>query len=494
MTDTSIVQRAMSGDPKAAEQLFRETYSETYNLAFRLLRNKQDAEDLVQEAYVSAFQNLEHIHDPSKFDAWIKRIVSNLCKDFFKKKTPTLFTELELPEDDEPFEIEDTSSNFSPEVVADRAEYARIVQMLANQLPEEQRICILMVDGAEMTAADAAGALGIPEGTVKSRVRYGRKKLEELVLDYEKKNNIRLHSLGPIAILGLLRWMQSSSVVQPTADAVSAVVQGATHAATALSSAGSTATAVATAGKAGAAAKGLGVVGKIVAGIVSAGVVATGVIMATSTEAQPPVDTSDSIQIVQTLESTMTDDVIDSDEQDIAHIHAFVVTVVPPSCAKKGYTLRKCSCGESHKESYTEMVDHSFGSWIELKRPSPYHDGEKGKFCVVCGEKISEILYYKPCVERGIDVFEVQAQAQAYIETLENAVLDPTRENGHHAGQISTVPCDTQEELLEYVKERILYLYSQGMESHSSITMNVFVEEHPDCPGEYGLLPLYWIE
>ena len=80
-----LVQQAMNGNAKATEQLFTETYAKTYALAFRLLRNAQDAEDLVQEAYISAFVNLEHIHDPSKFDVWMKQIVSNRCKDLFKK-------------------------------------------------------------------------------------------------------------------------------------------------------------------------------------------------------------------------------------------------------------------------------------------------------------------------------------------------------------------------------------------------------------------------
>ena len=311
MMDPKLVQQAMNGNAKATEQLFTETYAKTYALAFRLLRNAQDAEDLVQEAYISAFLNLEHIHDPSKFDVWMKQIVSNRCKDLFKKKQPTLFTDLEAPEDEGPLEFEDTATTFSPEAVADREETARIVQTLMEQLPEEQRICLLMVDGAEMTSADAAGALGISESTVKSRVRYGRKKMEELVSDYEKKNNIRLHSLGPIAILGLLRWMQSSAA-QPTAEAVSAVVQGVSSATSAATAAGTVTTAAVTAGKAGATSGGLGVAGKVIAGIIGAGVVATGAIAAVEPELLYPVDvlgliTPDPIQIVQKFEDSIDD-------------------------------------------------------------------------------------------------------------------------------------------------------------------------------------------
>lgn len=310
MIDKSIVQRGIAGEQAALEELYNKTYSETYALAYQILRN-DEAEDIVQEAYISAFANLSRLHNPEKFDVWVKQIVSNRCKDYFKKKKPTLFTEIESEESDSVFEVEDQKETFRPEAAVDYSETKRIVQDLLGELPEEQRMCLLMFYGSEMIIPEIAAALAIPESTVKSRLNYGRKKLYERVSDFEKKNVIRLHGIAPFAIFGFLRWMQTGSHFQPSEKAVSAVVQGTVSAGTTVAAAVEVAkNTAATVKNVGTAAKMMGTIGKVVAGIACAGAVATGVVAAVEPELLYPVDflgliTPEPIQVVQKFEKAV---------------------------------------------------------------------------------------------------------------------------------------------------------------------------------------------
>ena len=310
MIEKSIVQRAIAGESAALEELYNKTYSATYALAYQLLRN-DEAEDIVQEAYISAFANLSRLHDPEKFDVWVKQIVSNRCKDYFKKQKPTLFTEMETDEDDVLFEVADQKDTFRPEAAVDYSETKRIVSDLLGELPEEQRMCLLMFYGSEMTIPEIAAALSIPESTVKSRLNYGRKKMHESVSEFEKKNDIRLHGVAPFAIFGFLRWMQTGSQFQPSAEAFSAVVQNSLSAGTAaVSTVGSVANTVATVKKVGTAAKVMSNIGKTVVGVTCAGAVATGVVAVVEPELLYPIDflgviTPKPIQVVQKFEKAI---------------------------------------------------------------------------------------------------------------------------------------------------------------------------------------------
>ena len=321
MVDVELVRRAIDGDTKALEELYQTTYSATYGLAYQMLRS-DEAEDLVQEAYISAFSHLHRLNSPEKFDVWVRQIVSNRCKDYFKKQKPTLFTEMEQ-DGDFLFQVEDRREAFRPEAMADYGETKRIVQDLLGELPEEQRMCLLMFYGSEMTISEISAALSVPESTVKSRLNYGRKKLQERVTEFEEKNDVRLHGIAPMAIFGFLRWMQTETVVQPTPTMTASVVSSVTSKSAAVAGSGRRGKTVQQAGKAvqragkvvqtaGKSTKIFSVLWKAVAGLLCAGTVATGVLAVVKPEVLYPVDflgliTPEPIQVVQKLEKAVDD-------------------------------------------------------------------------------------------------------------------------------------------------------------------------------------------
>ena len=94
------VPRAAQGDIAAWEALYTATRREACFVALKVCGTSQDAEDLTQEAYLTAFEKLPQLQEAEKFSSWLYMIVVNKCRDYLKKKKPTLFTELQ--KDDAP--------------------------------------------------------------------------------------------------------------------------------------------------------------------------------------------------------------------------------------------------------------------------------------------------------------------------------------------------------------------------------------------------------
>ena len=148
-------------------------------------------------------------------------IATNKSKDWLKKKKPLFFTEMDSTEETDgiSFEeaIEDERKENHPEIVIDENEVSRIVKIILDQLPEDQRLVIGMYYYEEISVKDIATALEVSENTVKSRLVYGRKKIKESVLELEKQGT-KLYTLAPIPFfLLLLEKTEKVSAAQPDA-------------------------------------------------------------------------------------------------------------------------------------------------------------------------------------------------------------------------------------------------------------------------------------
>jgi len=209
-TKSELVLNAKKKDEAAITELYEMTYNRIYTSIRRILHNDADAQDIVQDSYISAFTHLDNLQDADKFDAWLYRIAMNLCKNYLKKKKPTLFTELE-GEDGTAVEFVDERDVFRPDKQADLADTVVIFDKIFDGLPEDQRLCIIMYYRDEMSVAEIAEALEIPQNTVKSRLLYGRKKIQAEV-DVMEKKGTKLYSAMPF-----LTWMLSHQTEDNTA-------------------------------------------------------------------------------------------------------------------------------------------------------------------------------------------------------------------------------------------------------------------------------------
>ena len=172
-----MIEKAAAGEENALEKIYNLTYVQGFAIALQMVKNEQDAMDIMQDAYISAFRNLKQIEDPKRLKSWFNCIVANKCKDWLKKKKPQLFSDIPTGDDDREFEdtIADENLTFSPEESVDYAETKRLMKEILDGLPEDQKLCVLMYYYEELSVSDIADALGCSAGTVKSRLNYARK-------------------------------------------------------------------------------------------------------------------------------------------------------------------------------------------------------------------------------------------------------------------------------------------------------------------------------
>lgn len=286
---TEELVRSAEYDQEAFQQLYYMTKDNVYYTIKSLIQDEDTAQDLTQDTYVKAVGSLPQLKDAAAFRGWIKMIARNLAIDSLRKnKNKTVaFSEMVSADSDEEIDFEDDRIESMPEEVADRAETTRLIEEILGTLPEEQRLTVVMHYMQQMSVREIAEAFGVSENTVKSRLNYGRKKVEEEVLKLEKKGT-KLYGLAPMPFLGwLLRSQEAYTAALPDAQILQAAAEAAkgTAAATAAQgtataakgAASSTAKSVASAVVKGAAAKGTTAISvKLVVGIIAAAVAVSG--------------------------------------------------------------------------------------------------------------------------------------------------------------------------------------------------------------------------
>lgn len=181
MDETGLIKDAQRGDLEAFNRLVLAYQDRVYNQAFRVLGDSQSADDAAQEAFISAYKNLRSFRGGS-FRAWLLRIVTNACYDELRrrKRRPTIALE---PVDDAGEEIESphwiADPGELPEQNVERSELGQAIQACLDQLPEDFRVVVVLVDVQGLDYLDAAEAIGKPLGTVKSRLARARNKMRE---------------------------------------------------------------------------------------------------------------------------------------------------------------------------------------------------------------------------------------------------------------------------------------------------------------------------
>lgn len=175
---TELVKKAQSGNEKALEEIYSFTRPHIFNMAYTVLKNEDDAEDIVQDCYVTVISKLGELKNPESFEKWLNTVASNKIKDYIKKKKPDL-----IDGQDYAFinSVPEESSDFIPHENIDRADNSETVSKIVSELSDEKRKCIEMHYYEEKSVSDIARELDIPENTVKSRLHQGRKEVREKI-------------------------------------------------------------------------------------------------------------------------------------------------------------------------------------------------------------------------------------------------------------------------------------------------------------------------
>ncbi len=306
----SLVTLAREGNQDALSALYEKTYNGVFYTIKSMIRDDDTVLDILQDTYVKAFTHLDRFQGDRKFSPWVRQIGANTARDYLKKKKPLLFTDLTSGEEpDVPIEerFADFDAGNLPDEVLDQAETTRLVREIIDGLPEDQRAVIGMYYYQEMPVKDIAAALGASESAVKSRLLYGRRKIEAQVRDLEKKGT-KLYGLAPIPFLLWLMGTQEAQAAQlPNGQILQNVLASAGSsgaAGTGISSAASTGTtshggaAAATGAKAatgGLGAAKLGLVAVAAVAVIGAGVYGVSHLSASSAGASESTSSSVSI-------------------------------------------------------------------------------------------------------------------------------------------------------------------------------------------------------
>ena len=167
-----LIERCLQGDRQAHYQLYRQYSRSMYNVGYRIVNNEEEAQDVLQEAFISAFRNLKYYRGDATFGAWLKRIVVNKAINQIKKKKMERFP------DDERWDVgeeepRDEFENFPFTVEKVKNAIAR--------LPDGYRmvLSLYLLDGYDH--GEIAEILGITESTSKSQFNRSKKKIKELL-------------------------------------------------------------------------------------------------------------------------------------------------------------------------------------------------------------------------------------------------------------------------------------------------------------------------
>lgn len=181
--EANLVRVAQKGDPEAFNQLVLSYQDRIFNLAARILGDEDAAEDVTQNTFLSAYLNLPRFRNGS-FRSWLFRIATNLCYDVHRrhKRYPILSIENKDLSEETLLPLYDfSSSSVFPEAEMERLELEQVVQHALNLLEDDQRTVVVLVDIQEFDYSEAAHILGIPIGTVKSRLARARVRLTQLL-------------------------------------------------------------------------------------------------------------------------------------------------------------------------------------------------------------------------------------------------------------------------------------------------------------------------
>ena len=179
-----VVGRVLAGESEAFEILVVANQKKVYNRCLRIVKNPEDANDLAQDAFLKAYQNLASFKGESGFSLWLYRLTTNVCLDFLRREKRREKVSLSYQDDSgDTIEIELPDERFTPHKEAERNEFLENFQQGLSSLSDEHRKILMMRELDGLTYDEIATFLGLSSGTVKSRIARARQHLTKILLE-----------------------------------------------------------------------------------------------------------------------------------------------------------------------------------------------------------------------------------------------------------------------------------------------------------------------
>jgi RNA polymerase sigma-70 factor (ECF subfamily) len=173
-TPDSLIEQCLSGDQAAWEIIVRQNWRKVFNVAYKFVGRHEEAEDLTQDIFLKIFKALKTFDRRANFQTWIISISRNLCIDHYRsvrKERQTMAREVDTTE------LQPASRDRTPYASAEHQDLREQLRRALETLPLALRTAVVLRDLQELSYQEIADRLGLPEGTVKSRINRGRLEL-----------------------------------------------------------------------------------------------------------------------------------------------------------------------------------------------------------------------------------------------------------------------------------------------------------------------------
>jgi RNA polymerase sigma-70 factor, ECF subfamily len=174
------IMQVLKGDQDAYGEIVELYKDKVYQISYRMLGNRHEAEDIAQEAFIRAFINIHSFNIDLKFSTWLFRIATNLCIDRIRKKKPDYYLDAEVAGTDGlNMYSQIPSKTDMPEKELESLELEETIQKEILKLPEKYRTVIVLKYIEELSLIEISEILNLPIGTVKTRIHRGREALRK---------------------------------------------------------------------------------------------------------------------------------------------------------------------------------------------------------------------------------------------------------------------------------------------------------------------------
>jgi RNA polymerase sigma-70 factor (ECF subfamily) len=188
LTPDSLIEQCLAGDQRAWEQIVRQNWRKVFNVAYKFVGKHDEAEDLTQDIFLKIFRALNTFDRRANFQTWIISISRNLCIDHYRSVRKERQT---IARDVDSTDLQPATTERGPYQAAEHQDLRAQLRQALETLPATLRTAVVLRDLQELSYQEIAERLGLPEGTVKSRINRGRIELAHQLKRLQENQPVR---------------------------------------------------------------------------------------------------------------------------------------------------------------------------------------------------------------------------------------------------------------------------------------------------------------
>jgi RNA polymerase sigma-70 factor (ECF subfamily) len=194
-TPDSLIEQCLAGDQVAWDQIVRQNWRKVFNVAYKFVGKHDEAEDLTQDIFLKIFKALNTFDRRANFQTWIISISRNLCIDHYRSVRKERQT---IARDVDSNDLQPVTLERGPYAQAEHQDLRAQLRQALETLPVTLRTAVVLRDLQELSYQEIADRLGLPEGTVKSRINRGRIELAHQLKRVQENQPVRPRRRGAI--------------------------------------------------------------------------------------------------------------------------------------------------------------------------------------------------------------------------------------------------------------------------------------------------------